>query len=147
MTSVILEVMEILKEVTKWDVEYRQPNHTYLVNNKNQIVAYAKWHSKEIMVFKSRTRLDTRYRKFEKTNHKELSKLINQFKSEDIQKEEKQTFVRPNYVRIFKVKSKGKDYIVEYNTKIKQVTCPCIGFGYRRKCKHSDAVAKLVSTH
>jgi len=134
MTSVILGVMEILKEVTQWDVEYRQPNHTYLVNNKGRIVACAKWHSNEITVFKSRNVLNTRYRKFEKSNHKALSKLINQFASEDNQTEKKEKFIRPNYV-------------VEYNTKVKQVTCPCIGFGYRRKCKHSDAVFKLVNTH
>jgi hypothetical protein len=139
--------MEILKEITKWEVDYRQPNHTYLVNNKNQIVAYAKWHTNEVMVFKTRTTLNTRYRKFEKSNHSELSKLIEQFSSEDIQKEEKQKYIKPDYVRLFNVKSKGKVYIVEFNTKVKQITCPCIGFGYRRKCKHSDAVAKLVSTH
>ena len=143
--------MEILKEVTQWDVEYRQPNHTYLVNNKNQIVAYAKWHSNEIMLFKSRTTLNTRYRKFEKSNHSGLSKLLSKFKDEDNQKESKSnSIIKPeksDNIRLFKVNSKGKDYIVEYNAKVKQVTCPCIGFGYRRKCKHSDAVFKLVNTH
>jgi hypothetical protein len=99
------------------------------------------------MLFKSRTTLNTRYRKFEKSNHKALSKLINQFVAEDNQTEKKEKFIRPNYVRLFKVNSKGKDYIVEFNTKVKQVSCPCIGFGYRRKCKHSEAVLKLVSTH
>jgi hypothetical protein len=139
--------MEILKEVTQWDVEYKQPNHTYLVNKKNQVVAYAQWHSNQITVLQTRNTLNTRYRKFEKSNHKELSKLINQFKFEDNETEKKEKFIRPNYVRLFNVKSKGKVYIVEYNTKVKQVTCPCIGFGYRRKCKHSDAVVKLVNTH
>ena len=139
--------MEILKEITQWDVEYKQPNHTYLVNNKNQIVAYAKWHSNEITVLKSRSTLNTRYRKFEKSNHKQLSKLIKQFQFEDNQKEEKQKYIKPDYVRLFNVKSKGKVYLVEFNTKVNQITCPCIGFGYRRKCKHSDAVKKLVSTH
>ena len=139
--------MEILKEVTQWDVEFKQPNHTYLVNKKNQVVAYAQWHSNQITVLKTRNVLNTRYHKFEKTNHKELSKLINQFSSEDKQQEEKQKYIKPNYVRLFNVKSKGKVYIVEFNTKVKQFTCPCIGFGYRRKCKHADAVAKLVNTH
>ena len=139
--------MEILKEITQWEVDYRQPNHTYLVNNKNQIVAYAKWHSNEIMVLKSRTTLNTRYRKFEKSNHKELSKLIKQFESEDNQKEEKQKIIKSDNVRLFNVKSKGKNYIVEYNVKGKFITCPCIGYSYRRKCKHADAVAKLVNTH
>jgi len=139
--------MEILKEITQWDVEFKQPNHTYLVNNKNQIVAYAKWHSNEIMVFNSRNTLDKRYRKFEKTNHKALFKLIKQFEAEDNQKEEKQKIIKSDNVRLFNVKSKGKEYLVEFNTAGKYITCPCIGFGYRRKCKHADAVAKLVNTH
>ena len=143
----MMDVMEILKEITQWDVEYKQPNHTYLVNKKGQVIAYAKWHSNTIQIFNSRSVLDRRYRKFEKSNHKALSKLIKQFESEDNQKEEKQKYIRPDYVRIFNVESKGKNYMVEFNTKVNQVTCPCIGFGYRRKCKHSDAVKKLVSTY
>jgi hypothetical protein len=139
--------MEILKEITQWDVEYRQPNHTYLVNNKGQIVAYAKWHSNDIMVFKSRSTLDKRYRKFEKSNHKALSKLMPQFISEDNNQKEKVVLSKSNNVRLFKVLSKGKEYIVEFNKIGKYITCPCIGFGYRRKCKHSDAVSKLVNTH
>lgn len=134
--------MEIVKEITQWDVEYRQPNHTYLVNNKNQVIAYAKWHSNEIVVFKSRQVLDKRYRKFEKSNHKELSKLIPKFKSED--KKEKQEEIKPSKdVRIFKVKSNEKEYTVTYNVNSKSIMCSCTGFGFRRKCKHSDAVAKL----
>jgi len=136
--------MEILKEITQWDVEYRQPNHTYLVNNKGQIVAYAKWHSNDIMVFKSRSTLDKRYRKFEKSNHKALSKLMPQFISEDNNQKEKVVSFKSNNIRLFKVLSKGKEYIVEFNKIGKYITCPCIGFGYRRKCKHSDAVAKKL---
>ena len=134
--------MEILKEVTQWDVDYKQPNHTYLVNKKGQIIAYAKWHSNDIMVFKSRSRLDKRYRKFEKSNHKLLSELIPQFKSED--KPEKEEVIKPTKtVRIFKVKSNEKEYTVSFNTISKSIMCSCTGFGFRRKCKHSDAVAKL----
>jgi hypothetical protein len=140
--------MEILKEVTQWDVDYRQPNHTYLVNNKGQIIAYAKWHSNEIMIFKSRSTLDKRYRKFEKSNHTGLSKLLSKFAKEDnVEKQNKPVQLKSNKIRTFKVTSKGKDYIVEFNTIGKYITCPCIGFGYRRKCKHADAVSKLVSTH
>ena len=134
--------MEILKEVTQWDVDYKQPNHTYLVNKKGQIIAYAKWHSNDIMIFKSRSRLDKRYRKFEKSNHKLLSQLIPQFKSED--KPEKEEVIKPTKtVRIFKVKSNEKEYTVSFNTISKSIMCSCTGFGFRRKCKHSDAVAKL----
>ena len=94
--------------------------------------------------------MNKRYRKFEKSNHKELSKLIDQFKSEDNQKESKsKSIIKPeksDNIRLFKVKSKGKDYIVEYNILGKYIICPCIGFSYRRKCKHSEAVAKKLQT-
>ena len=147
-TFVILEGMEILKEITQWEVSYRQPNHTYLVNNKGQVIAYAKWHSNDIMIFKTRDTLNKRYRKFEKSNHSGLSKLLSQFKNEDNQKETKSIFKpeKSENIRIFKVKSKGKDYIVEYNILGKYIICPCIGFSYRRKCKHSEAVAKKLQT-
>lgn len=138
--------MEILKEVTNWDVEYRQPNHTYLINKKNQVVAYAKWHSPtDIQIFKTRQVLDKRYRKFEKVSHAGLSKLVAQFKEED--KPEKVEKIKPTkLVRVFNVKSKSKNkvYEVTFNVQNKTVSCGCTGFGYRRKCSHSEAVFKMV---
>ena len=46
--------------------------------------------------------------------------------------------------RQFKVTSKstGKDYIVTYASG--KVTCTCTGFGYRKYCKHSTAVANKL---
>jgi len=125
--------MEILKEVTQWDCDYQAPNHTYLVNNKNQIIAYAKKHSNNITILKSRINLDKRYRKFIKDNHSSLSKLIIKYKSED-------NIIIPDNTRVFNVKSNNREYTVllKYNN----YTCNCIGFGYRGKCKHSEAVAK-----
>jgi len=125
--------MEILKEVTQWDCDYQAPNHTYLVNNKNQIIAYAKKHSNNITILKSRINLDKRYRKFIKDNHSSLSKLIIKYKSED-------NIIIPDNTRIFKVKSNNREYTVLL--KDNNYTCNCIGFGYRGKCKHSEAVAK-----
>jgi hypothetical protein len=125
--------MEILKEVTQWDCEYQSPNHTYLVNNKNQIIAYAKNHSNNITVLKSRINLNKRYRKFIKDNHSLLSKLIIKYKSED-------NIITDKDTRIFKVKSNNREYTVLLKDNV--YTCNCIGFGYRGKCKHSAAVAK-----
>ncbi len=130
-------MMKILKEITDWDVEYRQPNHTYLLNAKNQIVAFAKWHGDEIDILKSRIVLDKRYRKFIEVNHSELSKIKSQFKDEPVKQEEE---YKPVYDRTFKVKSKEKEYIVGF--KNNQLFCSCTGFGYRRKCKHVDVVKK-----
>jgi hypothetical protein len=46
--------------------------------------------------------------------------------------------------RIFKVHSKftQKDYIV--TVKGAKLHCTCVGFEYRKHCKHSDAVAKRI---
>jgi len=46
--------------------------------------------------------------------------------------------------RQFKVTSKstGKDYIVTYASG--KVTCTCTGFGFRKYCKHSTAVANKL---
>ncbi len=129
-------MMKILKEITDWGVEYRQPNHTYLLNSKNQIVAYAKWHGDDIDILKSKTVLDKRYRKFIEVNHSGLSEIKSQYKEESNNQEE----YKPDYDRIFKVKSKEKEYIVGF--KNNQLTCSCTGFGYRRKCKHVDVVKK-----
>jgi hypothetical protein len=132
--------MEILKEVTQWDVDLKQPNHTYLLNNKGQIVAYSKFHTEEIFVLNSRISLVKKYRKFIKTDHSELSKLIPKYIDDD--KKQKQTKNKDS--RYFKVKSKEKEYIVEYNQKSKRLICSCVGFSYRGKCKHSESVAKKI---
>ena len=127
-------MIEILKEVTEWKVEYKQPNHTYLVNKKGHILAFAKWHSNEIDIIKSKMILNKRYRKFIKDNHSGLSQLIPQFNNnqEDNNK--------LDYDRLFKVKSKNKEYNIIF--KDNRLTCECIGFNYRGKCKHADVVKK-----
>jgi hypothetical protein len=133
-------MLKIVKEITVWNgIEYRPPNHTYLLNSKNQIIAFAKWHGDEIDELKSRISLDKRYRKFVEDDHPGLSELFQKYKAEDTS-EEKQEQFKPVYERTFKVKSKGKEYIVGFANN--QLTCSCIGFGYRRKCKHADVVKK-----
>lgn len=58
--------MILAKETTKWDVEFRQPNHTYLMSdNMEKIFGYFKWsQSKDFMMFKKPIRIDKRYRTF-----------------------------------------------------------------------------------
>jgi hypothetical protein len=55
-----------LKEVTEWKVDYRQPNHTYLVDG-DRILAYRKWHVEAPVFFTTPPRLHKSYRKFIKT--------------------------------------------------------------------------------
>jgi hypothetical protein len=58
--------MILAKEITKWDVEYRQPNHTYLMSDSmSKIYGYFKWNnSKDFTMFKNPIRFDKRYRTF-----------------------------------------------------------------------------------
>lgn len=58
--------MILAKETTKWDVEFRQPNHTYLMSdNMEKIFGYFKWSKpKDFMMFKKPIRIDKRYRTF-----------------------------------------------------------------------------------
>ena len=135
--------MEILKEITTWKGCAIQPNHTYLINNRGHIIAYAPWHNDVITVFKTTIPLNKRYRKFIKDDHSELSKLI----TESENTEHKNVINKPKEnVRIFKVKSKDNEYIVEQNILSNYYNCSCIGFGYRRKCRHVDAVAKKIQS-
>lgn len=58
--------MILVKETTHWECEHRQPNHTYLADDKmHKVYGYFKWHNpKDFMMFKNPMRLDKRYRQF-----------------------------------------------------------------------------------
>lgn len=70
--------LEVLKEVTHWDVEYRQPNHVYLMSGE-KVVAYQKWGEGDPIYFDRKSKLDKRGRKFEKIDFK-----LSPFKKVDI---------------------------------------------------------------
>ena len=111
--------MEALKEVTEWAVEYRQPNHTYLFDG-DKAVAYKVWHTGEPFYFKVPSKLDKRYRKFERVDISVFGPIV---------KEQKTS--------IIEVKgSKGNVYRVDTEAK----TCTCPGFGFRGECKHIKEV-------
>ena len=107
--------MEALKEVTVWEVEYRQPNHTYLIDG-DKAVAYIRWHEGKPEFFKTPQKLDKRYRKFEKVD-------IGLFEVED----------RKDPVILEVPGSKGAVYYVNTETG----TCTCPGFTFRGACKHT----------
>lgn len=48
----------------------------------------------------------------------------------------------PSPARTFKVKSSENTYIVTYFGG--KYSCTCIGFSFRKKCKHVDAVANKI---
>lgn len=120
---------EILKETSIWNCDSKQPNHTYLISDSGNIIAYAPWHGDKVIILKSKMKLDKRYRKFVKSGHLELSKIQSNEKPE-------------TGVRKFIVKSNDKEYTVIL--KNNSYSCSCIGFSFRGKCKHSTAVAEKL---
>jgi len=138
-SDILCTMNEILKEVTEWQSDYRVPNHTYLLDGKGNIIAYLPETGGDIIISKSKSiKLNKRYRKFVKVKNINLAKL-----SKSLPAPVKEEFKKPKSVRAFKVKSNDREYLVEVFAGNK-LSCNCVGFGYRGKCKHSDAVkAKL----
>ena len=56
---------EVIREVTEWKVDYRQPNHVYLMRGE-RTVGYQKWGEGEPIYYTVKQKLDKRGRKFEK---------------------------------------------------------------------------------
>jgi hypothetical protein len=132
-------MFKILKETTVWNCDYSVPNHTYLINPKNKVIAYLSDLDNTIHQLKSSFELNKKYRKFIEVNNAELQKLIPKDYKEENEKPRK--VIPSKNVRVFNVKSGDKTYTVEYNISGHFLSCSCIGFGYRRKCRHVDAVA------
>ena len=107
-----------VKEVTVWDVDYRQPNHVYLLDG-DRIVAYQRWGEGEPIYTKHQARLDKRGRKFISLD-KHPFKIS--YESES---------------KLIEVKgSKGDSYFVDPDKR----TCTCPGYTFRHTCKHISSV-------
>jgi hypothetical protein len=111
--------LEALKEVTEWKVDFRQPNHTYLLDG-DKLVAYRQWHTGE-PIWGTPVRFDRRYRKFEKAD-------LTLFGIVDA------PAVNPS-TKVVKG-SKGNEYILNLD----EGTCTCSGFKFRGKCKHIETL-------
>jgi hypothetical protein len=108
--------MQILKEITNWEVDYRQPNHIYLIDS-DKVVAYQKWGEGDVTYLSRPLRLDRRGRKF--VEIKSNAFIINEVKSK----------------LITITGSKGDTYQVDPDTG----TCTCPGFTFRNTSKHIKA--------
>ena len=117
---------EILQETTQWAGDNPTCNHTYLLDNKNRIIAYIKHNDDQVNILKTQIKIDKRYRTFIKVRNTALQRLI-------------PTTVKIN-TRVFKVKSNTKEYMVELTDS--NYSCTCTGYSFRGKCKHISAVAE-----
>lgn len=108
--------MEALREVTVWTgVEYRQPNHDYLLDG-DRIVAYRPWGTGKIIRGSGKIKIDRRGRKFEPLDPNPFAEL-------DAKKESMVVEVKG---------SKGNSYFVNKEER----TCTCPGFTFRGNCRH-----------
>ena len=105
--------MEILKEVTDWDT----PNHIYLLD-RGALVAYIRAGTTEPIWF------STPLKQFSKSRRKFVKLDYDPF---NVTKQD----------NIVEVKgSKGQTYQVNTDTG----ECTCVGFQFRGKCKHIQAL-------
>lgn len=109
--------MIAVQETTKWDVEYRKPNHTYLLDG-DKIIAYIKWSEGEPEYLKTPLRIDKRGRTFVELKN-------NPFKVK----------IKSELIKV--IGSKGDTYFVDPDNK----TCTCSGFQFRGTCKHLKSVS------
>jgi hypothetical protein len=114
-------VLEALKEVTEWKVDFRQPNHTYLLDG-DKLIAYRQWHTGE-PIWGTPVRFDRRYRKFIPADLK-LFGIVDA--PENVTVNALQTVTG----------SKGDIYYVDPEAK----TCTCSGFKFRGRCKHIETL-------
>ena len=56
--------MRALKEISEWAGVSRQINHTYLIDDRDNIIAYKKWHKGKPIFSTGKFPLNKRYRKF-----------------------------------------------------------------------------------
>lgn len=109
--------MIAVKEITKWNVEHAQPNHTYLLDGMNML-AYIKNEESTPFYFKNPIRFNKRGRSFTELK-------VNPFTLK----------VASTTIRV--EGSRGAVYEVDPAAK----TCTCPGFTFRGSCKHVKELA------
>jgi len=112
-------MLKVMKEVTKWEVDYREPNHTYLMQG-DKMIAYKVYHDGELRLAHGH-RMDTRRRKFIEEPYVDSEWPL-------VPIEES----KPSAAVITVEGSKGNTYEVDTEAE----TCTCPGFKFRGSCKH-----------
>jgi hypothetical protein len=118
--------LKILQEVTEWKVQYRQPNHVYLVLG-DRAVAYSQWGESQPQYFQQPQRLDRRGRRFVEAAENSWGFDLSVGVTQEPQ--------QPPRGQTWQVSgSKGQTYVVSRDRD--QWSCTCPGYVFRRKCRH-----------
>ena len=126
-------MLKIYQEVTEWKgVEYRQPNHVYLMSG-DRIVAMSRWGESPPEYFRNPARLDRRGRKFI-----EIKKNPWRFDLKILVSEEEKPRGQGWEVR----GSKGDVYTVSLMDGRWSCTCP--GSMFRGTCRHITELAQTA---
>lgn len=107
--------MKAYQEITHWNVEYRQPNHQYLLDG-DRVIAYRRWGEGPPEFSKTPRRIDRRGRKFIEIDSSVFG---------DVKETKDDTKIKVQG-------SKGNTYEVDIENK----TCTCPGFTFRGNCRH-----------
>ena len=127
--------LKIMQEVTEWAVEYRQPNHVYLMSG-DKALAYVPWGKGRPVYFGTFQRIDRHGRKFQ-----EVKKNPWGFDLSTKLDPEEETVAPAG--QTWQVEgSKGSRYTVSMLAGRWSCTCP--GHGFRNRCRHVDQLAASI---
>lgn len=131
--------LKIVREVTEWAVDYRQPNHVYLMSG-DRALAYVPWGKGQPVYFRAFQRIDRRGRKFveEKRNRWQFDMTITV-------ETEPQEPLTPLGQTWQVAGSKGKIYTVNLHNG--QWSCSCPGHQFRRQCRHVTEQREKEQAH
>lgn len=112
--------MITVMETTVWDVDYKQPNHKYILSDDGQFAyGYYKWGEGKPELFKRPTRMNWKGRKY-----------VTLLKTKDVDSDKNTWKVTGSKGDIYKVALRDGDY-----------TCTCPAATFRHQvCKHIQQI-------
>ena len=123
--------LKIMQEITEWVVDYRQPNHVYLMSG-DKALAYVPWGQGKPIYFRTFQRMDRRGRKFVEVKQNRWKFDMSVRIEEESEKPKGQTWRVPG--------SKGGEYVVSFDGG--QWSCSCSGYSFRRTCRHISELSR-----